>query len=79
MAKTFRINLDPTGQMGHLFPGTLTEASNFKNAISSWLPDYIRTNYDLKHDDEFTVVSQIMAKYLVDNYTTGTNPLLTVI
>ena len=77
-SKTFRINLDPTTQMG-LPPASLTEAGNFKNNISSWLPNCIEANYQLKHNDEFTVTSPIMIKYLVDNYTTGSNPLLTVV
>ena len=48
------------------------------NGISSWMPGLLRGNYVLK-DGNTLVAYGLQGRYLYDNYTTGTDPLLILV
>lgn len=55
-----------------------TLGDNIPFTKSTWLPNQLLNNYDLKHGDRFTATG-LEAVYLRDNYTTGVNPPLKII
>lgn len=64
----FEINLKNAGDL-----------SSIQNLTrSTWFPDLLLDNRELKHGGQFTVTGKI-ALYLKNTYTTGSNPLLSIV
>lgn len=49
-----------------------------KTFRSTFLPDDFLDNHVLKNGNQFTAIGE-NAQYLIKNYTTGSNPLLTIV
>jgi len=84
---TFRVNLQTVDFLSFLIPDRyqsdqdlgLTEGENHKFNRSTWLPGLTGGDNIVKnHDDTFTVYG-MQAQYLKDTYTTGENPVLTLV
>lgn len=85
---TFRVNLETVDRQGHLVPNrieasgneTVAEADQMKNNRTIYLPGLLvgENKHKLKHGDEFTLKGQ-KAVYFKNLYTTGTNPVLTIV
>ena len=82
---TFTVNLKVLNRYSGLHPDACTQQTNFQetidnrgNYMSTWLPGLTRDNHNNKNGD--TVVAYgLQGKYLNDNYTTGDNPILTLV
>ena len=75
---TFQVNLNNPHALDWSQPYTTAEAGNFTSTRVTWLPDFLRDNYELKNGDQFTVTG-LKALYLKNNYTSGEFNILTVI
>jgi hypothetical protein len=75
---TFQVNLTPPNSLSWSQPFASSFASTIPSQISTWFPDLILDNHDLKNGNQFTV-SGIRAIYLKNNFTTGPYAFLTVI
>ena len=75
---TFELNLANPHALDWSQPYTSSESTNFSSTRSSWLPDFLRNNRELKHGDQFTVSGR-QAVYLRDNFTSGAFNILTVV
>ena len=77
MAITFRINLETTNLLSTKGPYSSNDPQGnyFKWTRSTWFPDILRDNHELKHGNTI-VVSGEQALYLMNNYTTGTYKFL---
>ena len=75
---TFQVNLQNPNALSWSQPYTTSEAANFPLTNSTWFPDFLRNNHDLKHGNQFTV-SGIQAINLKNNFTTGTYAFLTIV
>jgi len=79
MTVTFSVNLLPDNYYSSKQPYNLTrDGPNFEYTRSIWLPNLFRDNHDLKQGNTFVSYDN-RAQYLINTYTTGTNPLLTVV
>lgn len=76
---TFEVNLETVTRNSQMDATTLrSEGDNFKNTRSTWFPNNLIVNRQLKHGDRFTV-KDYEAIYLKDNFTTGDHAFLTVV
>lgn len=56
-----------------------TNSVNHKTQFSSWLPGFLCSENIVKNDDGTITAYGQKATYLKNTYTTGTNPLLSVV
>jgi len=77
MAITFKVNLETTNLLSSKGPYSSNDpqGSNFKLTRSTWFPDFLRDNHNLKHGATL-VVSGMEALYLLNNFTSGTYKFL---
>lgn len=76
---TFTVNLKVLSRYSWAHPTSTQEGvDNTATQISSWMPGLLRGNYVLK-DGNTLVAYGLQGRYLYDNYTTGTDPLLILV
>jgi len=76
---TFQVELDTPLRNSHADVNALrSEGDILDEQRSTWFPNHILNNRQLKQGDQFTV-SGSEAVYLEDNYTTGDFAILSVI
>lgn len=70
MAITFQVNLATTNVLTSKNPYSSNDpqGSNFASTRSTWFPDFLRDNHNLKHGDTLVVSGQ-QALYLLNNCT----------
>lgn len=75
----FEVDLETPLRRSHVEPNTLrSEADNYQETRSTFIPNSLRNNRALKHGDTFSATG-LEAVYLRDNYTTGDYACLTVV
>ncbi len=75
----FEVDLETVARQSHVAPtNTRSEADNYQETRSTWFPDDLRNNRELKHGDQFTV-DGLTAVHLRDNYTEGVDAFLIII
>jgi hypothetical protein len=72
MAITFQVNLQTIDVLSSKNPYSSNDPQgvNFPNTRSTWFPDFLRDNYDLKNGNQI-VVSGDQALYLLNNFTSS--------
>jgi hypothetical protein len=77
---TFQVNLQNPHSLDWSQPFTSDEAANFSNTRVTFLPDFLRDNYELTNGSQFTV-SGTQAVYLKNLYATGSGDynILTIV
>lgn len=75
MAITFQVNLQTPNVLSSKNPYSSNDPQGayFPSTRSTWLPDFLRDNYDLTNGNTI-VVSGEQALYLLNNYTFGYGP-----
>lgn len=79
MTITFSVNLEAQDRLyAPPVSGSRSNDDNLENTRSTWLPNHLRGNYKLNHDDTITA-TDYAALYLKNNYTTGDTAFLTIV
>jgi len=78
-AITFQVNLTTVDSLSCRQPYTSTEATNFASTRSTWFPNLLRDNRELKHGATFTISDGVHALYVKNNFTTGEFKFLDVV
>ncbi len=75
----FEVDLETVSRESHASPNTLrSEGDNLRETRSTWFPDDLLNNRELKHGDQFTA-DGLTAVYLRDNFTEGVDAFLNII
>ena len=75
----FEVDLETVLRESHASASTLrAEADNFRTTRSTWFPNDLLNNRELKHGDQFTATG-LDAVYLRDNFTSGDHAFLNVV
>jgi hypothetical protein len=76
---TFTVNLKVLSRYSWAHPDSTQESVDDRSVqFSTWMPGLLRGNYQLK-DGNTLVAYGLQGKYLYDNFTTGTDPMLTFV
>lgn len=70
MPMIFQVSLETVSNLSSKQPYNQTEGANFKLTRSTWFPDFLRDNRELKDGDQITATGT-QALYLLNNFTQG--------